>query len=285
MALSRAHMSSVIEARGLWKVYDTGSNQVQALRGVDLSIEAGEMVAIMGPSGCGKTTLLNCVSSLDEFTAGEVLVDGRRISEMSDRERTKMRAQRLGFVFQSFNLLPVLSAVENVELPLLMNDIAPKEARRRALSALESVGLRDWAGHLPAELSGGEQQRVTVARAFVHEPALILADEPTGNLDTATSGVVIDLLVDLNRSHGITFLLVTHEAEIARRCTRIVTIRDGLIISDEQLVESIGETADEEQIKSHTVVQNVTYNIHDSAISGDISTHLETGYQTDSESE
>ena len=231
-------MSSVIEARELWKVYDTGSNQVQALRGVDLSIEAGEMVAIMGPSGCGKTTLLNCVSSLDEFTAGEVLVDGRPISEMSDRERTKMRAERLGFVFQSFNLLPVLSAVENVELPLLMNDIAPKEARRRALSALESVGLRDWAGHLPAELSGGEQQRVTVARAFVHEPALILADEPTGNLDTATSGVVIDLLVDLNRSHGITFLLVTHEVEIARRCTRIVTIRDGLIISDEQLVES-----------------------------------------------
>ena len=238
MALSRAHMSSVIEARELWKVYDTGSNQVQALRGVDLSIEAGEMVAIMGPSGCGKTTLLNCVSSLDEFTAGEVLVDGRQMSEMSDRERTKMRAQRLGFVFQSFNLLPVLSAVENVELPLLMNDIAPKEARRRALSALESVGLRDWAGHLPAELSGGEQQRVTIARAFVHEPALILADEPTGNLDTSTSGVVIDLLVDLNRSHGITFLLVTHEEEIARQCTRIVTIRDGLIVSDEQLVES-----------------------------------------------
>lgn len=238
MALSRAHMSSVIEARGLWKVYETGSNQVQALRGVDLSIEAGEMVAIMGPSGCGKTTLLNCVSSLDEFTAGEVLVDGRQISEMSDRERTKMRAQRLGFVFQSFNLLPVLSAVENIELPLLMNDIAPKEARVRALSALESVGLRDWAGHLPAELSGGEQQRVTIARAFVHEPALILADEPTGNLDTSTSGVVIDLLVDLNRSHGITFLLVTHEEEIARQCTRIVTIRDGLIVSDEQLVES-----------------------------------------------
>ena len=238
MALSRAHMSSVIEARGLWKVYETGSNQVQALRGVDLSIEAGEMVAIMGPSGCGKTTLLNCVSSLDEFTAGEVLVDGRQISEMSDRERTKMRAQRLGFVFQSFNLLPVLSAVENIELPLLMNDIAPKEARVRALSALESVGLRDWAGHLPAELLGGEQQRVTIARAFVHEPALILADEPTGNLDTSTSGVVIDLLVDLNRSHGITFLLVTHEEEIARKCTRIVTIRDGLIVSDEQLVES-----------------------------------------------
>lgn len=238
MALYRARMSSVMEAIDLWKVYETGSNKVQALRGVNLSINKGEMVAIMGPSGCGKTTLLNCVSSLDEFTAGEVLVDGRKMSEMSDKERTRMRAERLGFVFQSFNLLPVLSAVENVELPLLMNDVAPREARERALSALESVGLRDWAGHLPSELSGGEQQRVTIARAFVHEPALILADEPTGNLDTSTSATVIDLLIDLNRSRGITFLLVTHEEEIARECTRLVSIRDGLIVSDEQLVES-----------------------------------------------
>ena len=227
-----------MEAKELWKVYDTGSTQVQALRGVDLSINAGEMVAIMGPSGCGKTTFLNCVSSLDEFTAGEVMVNGKPISEMSDKERTRMRAERLGFVFQSFNLLPVLSAVENVELPLLMNDISPAEARVRSLSALESVGLRDRAGHLPSELSGGEQQRVTVARAFVHEPALILADEPTGNLDTSTSETVIELLVDLNRSRGITFLVVTHEEEIARQCTRIISIRDGLIVSDEQLVES-----------------------------------------------
>ncbi len=227
-----------MEAIDLWKVYETGSNKVQALRGVNLSINKGEMVAIMGPSGCGKTTLLNCVSSLDEFTAGEVLVDGRKMSEMSDKERTRMRAERLGFVFQSFNLLPVLSAVENVELPLLMNDVSPREARERALSALESVGLRDWAGHLPSELSGGEQQRVTIARAFVHEPALILADEPTGNLDTSTSETVIDLLIDLNRSRGITFLLVTHEEGIARECTRLVSIRDGLIVSDEQLVES-----------------------------------------------
>ena len=227
-----------MEAKELWKVYDTGSTQVQALRGVDLSINAGEMVAIMGPSGCGKTTFLNCVSSLDEFTAGEVMVNGKPVSEMSDKERTRMRAERLGFVFQSFNLLPVLSAVENVELPLLMNDISPAEARVRSLSALESVGLRDRAGHLPSELSGGEQQRVTVARAFVHEPALILADEPTGNLDTSTSETVIELLVDLNRSRGITFLVVTHEEEIARQCTRIISIRDGLIVSDEQLVES-----------------------------------------------
>ncbi len=228
-------MTTVLEAKGLWKVYDMGSTKVQALRGVDLSIEAGEMVAIMGPSGCGKTTLLNCVSSLDEFSAGEVLVDGRPLSEMSDRERTTMRAERLGFVFQSFNLLPVLSAAENVEMPLLIVGVPPKEARARALGALESVGLLDWAGHLPAELSGGQQQRVTIARAFVHEPALILADEPTGNLDTSTSEAILDLLVDLNRTRGITFLMVTHEEANAQKCTRRVNILDGLITSDEKI--------------------------------------------------
>lgn len=228
-------MTTVLEAKELWKVYDTGSTKVQALRGVDLSIEAGEMVAIMGPSGCGKTTLLNCVSSLDEFSAGEVLVDGRPLSEMSDRERTTMRAERLGFVFQSFNLLPVLSAAENVEMPLLIVGVPPKESRERALGALEAVGLRDWAGHLPAELSGGQQQRVTIARAFVHEPALILADEPTGNLDTSTSEAILELLVDLNRTRGITFLMVTHEEAIAQKCTRRVNILDGLITSDEKI--------------------------------------------------
>jgi putative ABC transport system ATP-binding protein len=229
------YMTTVLEAKGLWKVYDTGSTKVQALRGVDLSIEAGEMVAIMGPSGCGKTTLLNCVSSLDEFSAGEVLVDGRPLSEMSDRERTTMRAERLGFVFQSFNLLPVLSAAENVEMPLLIVGVPPKEARERALGALEAVGLLDWAGHLPAELSGGQQQRVTIARAFVHEPALILADEPTGNLDTSTSEAILELLVDLNRTRGITFLMVTHEEANAQKCTRRVNILDGLITSDEKI--------------------------------------------------
>ena len=228
-------MTTVLEAKGLWKVYDMGSSQVKALRGVDLSIEAGEMVAIMGPSGCGKTTLLNCVSSLDEFSTGEVLIDGSPLSEMSDRERTTMRAERLGFVFQSFNLLPVLSAVENVEMPLLIVGEPPKMARARALSALESVGLLDWAGHLPAELSGGQQQRVTIARAFVHEPALILADEPTGNLDTPTSRSILELLIDLNKTRGITFLMVTHEDEIAAKCSRKVTIRDGLITADEKL--------------------------------------------------
>ena len=234
-------MTTVLEAKELWKVYDTGSTKVQALRGVDLSIEAGEMVAIMGPSGCGKTTLLNCVSSLDEFSAGEVLVDGRPLSEMSDRERTTMRAERLGFVFQSFNLLPVLSAAENVEMPLLIVGVPPKESRERALGALEAVGLRDWAGHLPAELSGGQQQRVTIARAFVHEPALILADEPTGNLDTSTSEAILELLVDLNRTRGITFLMVTHEEAIAQKCTRRVNILDGLITSDEKIPQVLTE--------------------------------------------
>jgi putative ABC transport system ATP-binding protein len=205
---------------------------------VDLEINKGEMVAIMGPSGCGKTTLLNCVSSLDDFTAGEVLVDGVPLSTMTDYERTNMRANRLGFIFQSFNLIPVLSAVENVELPLVMQGYSAKEARERALNALDSVDLKEWAGHLPAELSGGQQQRVTIARAYVHEPAIILADEPTGNLDMDTSGSIMELLVNLNRENGITFLLVTHEEEIAKLCTRIVTIRDGLIISDEQINRS-----------------------------------------------
>ncbi len=234
-------MTAVLATDKLWKVYDTGSVQVKALKGVDLEVEKGEMVAIMGPSGCGKTTLLNCVSSLDEFSAGEVYVDGEPLSEMSDKQRTEMRAKRLGFVFQSFNLIPVLSAAENVELPLIMQGVAPKEARQRALQALEAVGLEDRGGHLPAELSGGQQQRVTIARAFVHDPAVILADEPTGNLDTTTSESIMDLLVDLNHERQITFVLVTHEEGIAKRCTRLVNVRDGLIVSDEKVTAEVDE--------------------------------------------
>ncbi len=225
-------MVTVLEAQQLWKVYDTGSLQVKALKGVDFAVKKGEMVAIMGPSGCGKTTLLNCVSSLDEFTAGEVFVDGEAISEMSDKAQTEMRKSRLGFVFQAFNLIPVLSAVENVELPLFLKGVKARTARAAALEALDSVGLREWAGHLPAELSGGQQQRVTIARAFVHNPAVILADEPTGNLDTETSESIMNLLVELNQTQGITFVLVTHEEAIASRCSRLVTIKDGIITSD-----------------------------------------------------
>ena len=160
----------MVEARGLRKVYDTGKVQLEALKGVDLAVRRGEMVAIMGPSGCGKTTFLNCVSGLDKFDGGDVLIEGVSLKSMSDNRKTEYRAQRMGFVFQTYNLLPVLTAAENVELPLLVSGTRPKEARRRALAALEAVGLQEWAGHRPAELSGGQRQRVTVARALVNDP-------------------------------------------------------------------------------------------------------------------
>ncbi len=225
-------MPAVLEARELWKIYDTGMNRVEALRKVSVSLSAGEMVAVMGPSGCGKTTLLNCLSGLDDITSGEVFIEGVGLSNMSDFELTQTRGERLGFIFQAFNLLPVLTAVENVELPLLLAGKAPKEARLAALDALESVGLGDRAGHLPAELSGGQQQRVTIARSFVHNPAVILADEATGNLDTKTSDEVLDLLLKLNKERGVTMVLVTHDADVAARCSRILVMRDGRITED-----------------------------------------------------
>lgn len=238
-------MTEVLRAEGLWKVYDTGCLQVKALKGVDLTISKGEAVAIMGPSGCGKTTFLNCVSSLDEFTAGEVYINGEKLSTMSDKVSTSMRANEIGFVFQRFNLIPVLSAVENVELPMMMQGISPRIARSRALDALEKVGLKEWAGHLPAELSGGQEQRVTIARAFAHEPALIIADEPTGNLDTTTSDMVMQILVDLNKEHGITTVMVTHSEEIANYCGRVVRMQDGQILSDE-IIDENGAAGEEE---------------------------------------
>src|SRR5215207_9729397 len=211
---------AMVEARDLEKTYAAGGVTVRALRGVDLSIPHGEMVAVMGPSGCGKTTLLNCLSGLDEFDSGEVFVGGESISGMSDRRRTRFRAQKVGFVFQTYNLIPVLSGVENVELPLLVAGARPKEARRRALSTLEIVGLADQANKRPAEMSGGQQQRVTVARSLVNDPAIVWADEPTGALDSETSGEIVDLLVRLNREKGQTFVLVTHDASVAARAHR-----------------------------------------------------------------
>ncbi|MDP6899297.1 MAG: ABC transporter ATP-binding protein [Candidatus Thalassarchaeaceae archaeon] len=225
-------MPAVLEARDLWKVYETGTNRVEALRKVSVVLSEGEMVAVMGPSGCGKTTLLNCLSGLDEITSGEVLVNGQALSGMNDWDLTHIRGERLGFIFQSFNLLPVLTAVENVELPLLMAGQSPKDARKSALEALEAVGLEDRAGHLPAELSGGQQQRVTIARSFVHSPAVILADEATGNLDSKTQNEILDLLQKLNRERGVTMVLVTHDAEVASRCTRVLVMRDGRIVED-----------------------------------------------------
>jgi putative ABC transport system ATP-binding protein len=192
------------------------------------------MVAVMGPSGCGKTTLLNCLSGLDEFDRGEVFVGGESISGMSDRRRTRFRAERMGFIFQTYNLIPVLSGVENVELPLLVAGARPREAREKALSALEMVGIADQAHKRPNEMSGGQQQRVTVARSLVNDPAIVWADEPTGALDSETSKEIVDLLAKLNREQGQTFVLVTHDASVAARAHRTVRMRDGLIEGDEQ---------------------------------------------------
>ncbi|MEK7311396.1 MAG: ABC transporter ATP-binding protein, partial [Chloroflexota bacterium] len=192
----------------------------------------GEMVAVMGPSGCGKTTLLNCLSGLDAADQGDIIIEGVSLSGMSDRERTDYRARRMGFVFQFYNLLPVLSAVENVELPLLVSGARPRDARAKAIDALAQVGLSQRANHRPSELSGGERQRTTIARALVNRPAIVWADEPTGDLDSETSKEIMDLLVRLNAEAGLTFILVTHDKGVGARCGRIVRMRDGLIEND-----------------------------------------------------
>lgn len=223
---------AMIQATQVHKTFRTGKIEVHALRGVDLTVQRGEMVAIMGPSGCGKTTLLNCLSGLDEFDKGEVLIEGTDIRQMGDRKRTSYRAARMGFVFQTYNLLPVITAVENVELPLLVSGIATGEARQRAMAALERVGLGNRAHHRPAELSGGQRQRVTIARSLVNNPAIVWADEPTGNLDSKAAQDIIELMRQLNRDHQQTFVLVTHDAEIGAQCDRIVRMQDGLIVSD-----------------------------------------------------
>jgi putative ABC transport system ATP-binding protein len=227
---------TIIDARDVVKTYDTGKVQVRALRGVSLSVRAGEMVAIMGPSGCGKTTLLNCLSGLDVVDGGQVLIENVDLSQLADAKRSEYRAKRMGFVFQFYNLLPVLSAVENVELPLLVAGVGAKEARRRAIAALEQVNLAGWGTHRPAELSGGQRQRVTIARSLVNQPAIVWADEPTGDLDSASAGQIIDLMVELNTTQGLTFVIVTHAREVAVRTDRIVQMVDGLIVNEEVTV-------------------------------------------------
>ena len=223
-------MRPVMQATALWKIYASGDSTVQAVRGVDVEIKEGEMIAIMGPSGCGKTTLLNVLSGIDEPNSGEVMIDGNPMYSVSDDKRTQMRAQNLGFIFQDFNLLPVLSAVENVELPLLLLGKSASESRKSALEALDSVGLADRSEHRPTELSGGQQQRVAIARAIVHHPKVILCDEPTGNLDSATSSTVMTLLKEINNKLGTTFLLVTHDKDVASQCSRILQMDDGLMV-------------------------------------------------------
>ena len=222
-------MKVIIKATAVRKVYDTGKVKVSALNGVDLAIQRGEMVAVMGPSGCGKTTLLNTLSGLDDITQGEVIIDDAPIHAMSDRRRTRYRAEKMGFVFQSYNLLPVLNAVENVELPLLVAGIRNDAARKQAQEALALVGLAGEEQKRPAEMSGGQQQRVAIARALVNGPAIVWADEPTGNLDSETSVAVMDLLCRLNKENGQTFVVVTHDPAVGKRADRIILMRDGLI--------------------------------------------------------
>jgi putative ABC transport system ATP-binding protein len=222
----------MVEAQRVHKIYELNGLKVHALRDVNLLIEKGDMVAIMGPSGCGKTTLLNCLSGLDAPTSGTIKIEGIPLSQMNDNELSEYRATRMGFIFQSFNLLPVLTALENVELPLLVAGIDEKDARLRALSMLARVDLEEWARHKPLELSGGQQQRVAIARALISRPAIIWADEPTGNLDSAGADQIIALLKTLNKANRQTFVIVTHDPSVAKTADRLISMKDGAILSE-----------------------------------------------------
>src|SRR5713101_2216626 len=225
----------MIQARGVKKIYRSGQLRVEALRSIDMEVAKGEMVAIMGPSGCGKTTLLNCLGELDTIDEGDICIQGDSLRDLTDNRRTTYRAQHMGFVFQDFNLLPMLSAVENVELPMLVSKVSGRKARKRALELLERVGLVDRAKHRPAELSGGQRQRVAIARALTNDPAIVWADEPTGNLDSEAADDVMELLCRFNREFGQTLVVVTHALEVGQRANRIIRMRDGNIVSNEEL--------------------------------------------------
>jgi putative ABC transport system ATP-binding protein len=227
-------VTALLDAAGVRKTYRTGAESVDALKGIDLAVEAGQFVSVMGPSGSGKTTLLNCLSGLDSIDGGTVRINGDSIHEMSDAKRTRHRAESMGFIFQAFNLIPVFTAVENVELPLLLAGKSPKVARDAAVETLERVGLGHRLSHRPAELSGGEQQRVTIARALAGRPAIVWADEPTGNLDSETAGAVMKLLRELH-GEGLTLMLVTHDDAIGSSAQRRVVVRDGEVVADERL--------------------------------------------------
>jgi putative ABC transport system ATP-binding protein len=226
--------AAIIDAQNVVKTYDTGEVKVQALRGVSLTVPKGEMVAIMGPSGCGKTTLLNCLSGLDTVDGGVVRINGTDLATLSDNAKTTYRARQMGFIFQTYNLLPVLSAAENVELPLVVSGVPAKEARARAIASLERVGLPDQASKRPGQLSGGQRQRVTIARALVNTPAIVWADEPTGALDSGTADDIMDLMQQLNREQAQTFVLVTHAPEVGARCHRLIRMRDGVIVGEDR---------------------------------------------------
>jgi putative ABC transport system ATP-binding protein len=229
---------TMIETRKLAKLYDVGDEGVHALEDVSVKIEKGEFVAIMGPSGSGKSTFMNIIGCLDQPTLGEYLLDGQKISGLSPDELAEIRNRKIGFVFQGFNLLSRTSALENVELPLLYNHVPPKERKKKSLTALKMLGLEGRENHHPNQLSGGQQQRVSIARALVNDAPILMADEPTGNLDTKTSIEIMELLVQLNRNSSTTIILVTHEPDIAAFSKRIIRFVDGHVISDEKVKKS-----------------------------------------------
>jgi len=229
-----AAADTIIDIRDVVKTYSSGNVQVQALRGVSLSVPRGEMVAVMGASGSGKTTLLNVMSGLDTVDAGTVSIAGTDLATMNDKEKTTYRARNMGFIFQTYNLLPVLSAVENVELPLVVSGVNTRDARERAIAALERVGLADRAQNRPSQLSGGQRQRVTIARSLVNNPAIVWADEPTGALDSTTANDIVTLMEELNAGHGQTFVIVTHDIGVGKRAHRMIHMSDGQIVGEER---------------------------------------------------
>ncbi len=222
----------MITVRNLWKIYGKGEKRVEALRGVNLKIEQGEFIAILGPSGSGKTTLLNCLSGIDSPTEGEIFFDGIAFHMLSEEEKTNFRARNMGFIFQFFNLIPVLTALENVELPLRILGQRGKDVTQKALEMLKRVGLAGKEDKFPSQLSGGEQQRVAIARALIHNPKIIWADEPTGNLDSETGAAIVDLLERIRAEQGTTLVVVTHDERIAHRADRILMVRDGRILKE-----------------------------------------------------
>jgi putative ABC transport system ATP-binding protein len=245
MNIRKPESKEILVSDGVRKIYRSGADSIVALHGLDLVVPHGQFLAVMGPSGSGKTTLLNCVSGLDDIDSGRVLVDGLSIHELSDKERTKHRAREMGFIFQAFNLIPVFTATENVELPLLLAGVRERDARVRARETLTRVGLGHRLDRRPMELSGGEQQRVAVARALAGTPRIVWADEPTGNLDSEMAAAVIDLLGELHRE-GLTIVLVTHDPTVAANADRLITVRDGRLVEDKLLsgpAEGVREVA------------------------------------------
>lgn len=235
--------NNAVEARKVYKTYQMEEVTVRALDGLSLEVASGSLVAVMGPSGCGKTTLLNTLSGLDSIDSGEIFIAGEPLHEMRDARRTEYRAESMGFIFQGYNLMPVLTAAENVELPLLVSGVRPAAARKRALESLSEVSIGDRGDSRPNQLSGGQQQRVAIARALVNQPDIVWADEPTGNLDSETSREVLDLIQRLNRENGQTFVVVTHDPGVGRLADYIIQMRDGSIVGSGESPEEAVEGA------------------------------------------